>query len=401
MNILFLTLHKINSIEERGIFSDLLRQFRNLGHSVYIVRPNERRDSILPSIVKEDFVTIINVRTLNITNCNLIEKGFSTLLIEFQYLLAIRKYLPGIEFELLIYSTPPITFSRVIKYIKTKNKKIVTYLLLKDIFPQNAVDLKFIRKNSLIHRYFKHKEKQLYLLSDYIGCMSPANKNYLLENFTYLNPSKIEVNPNSISPLITNITDSEKNNIRKHYGLPTEKKIFTYAGNIGKPQGIEFLIETIIQCNFENVFYLIIGEGTEYDKLVNWKNQYSPENIKLMGKLPKHKFDELLSVCDFGLIFLNKDFTIPNFPSRLLSYLEMKMPVIAATDANSDLGDILEIYNCGFKVITGDIELMKCKINFFIFDDNIKEKKNNCLILLKNEFSIENSAKLILSKILK
>ena len=246
-----------------------------------------------------------------------------------------------------------------------------------------------------------HKEKQLYLLSDYIGCMSPANKNYLLKNFTYLNPSKIEVNPNSISPIITNITDSEKNKIRKHYGLPTEKKIFTYAGNIGKPQGVEFLIETINHCNFENVFYLIIGEGTEYDKLVNWKKQYSPKNIKLMGKLPKNKFDKLLSVCDFGLIFLNKDFTIPNFPSRLLSYLEMKMPVIAATDANSDLGDILEKYNCGFKVMTGDIELMKRKIIFFIFDDNIKDKKNNCLILLKNEFSIENSAKLIINKIKK
>jgi glycosyltransferase involved in cell wall biosynthesis len=41
-----------------------------------------------------------------------------------------------------------------------------------------------------------------------------------------------------------------------------------------------------------------------------------------------------------GLIFLDHRFTIPNFPSRLLSYMENGMPVLAVTDPNSDVGQI-------------------------------------------------------------
>jgi hypothetical protein len=65
----------------------------------------------------------------------------------------------------------------------------------------------------------------------------------------------------------------------------------------------------------------------------------------LIAGLPKNDYDKLLAACDVGLIFLNKNFTIPNYPSRLLSYLEMKIPVIAATDPNSDIGLDIERNN--------------------------------------------------------
>ena len=50
----------------------------------------------------------------------------------------------------------------------------------------------------------------------------------------------------------------------------------------------------------------------------------------------------LVRSCDVGLIFLDHRFTIPNYPSRLLSYLENKMPVLCATDPNTDIGHIAE-----------------------------------------------------------
>ena len=50
----------------------------------------------------------------------------------------------------------------------------------------------------------------------------------------------------------------------------------------------------------------------------------------------------LANSCDVGLIFLDKRFTIPNFPSRLLSYMQASMPVLAATDVNTDIGKVIE-----------------------------------------------------------
>ena len=196
------------------------------------------------NITKEDGTTLLNVRTFNLQKVNIIEKGIGTLAIEHQYLRAIKKYFSKPKFDLILYSTPPITFSKVIDFIK-KRDNAYSYLLLKDIFPQNAVDMKMIKEGSLLHKMFLFKERRLYEISDAIGCMSEANTKYLSLHNPTINPEKIEVNPNSISPIAFVQTIEEKRAIKEKYGLPLNKKIFVYGGNLGKPQGIDFLIETI------------------------------------------------------------------------------------------------------------------------------------------------------------
>ena len=116
MNIIFLTLAKISDIEDRGIYADLMRKFRDEGHQVYIVSPCERRMGCDTSLFENHGVTMLNVKTLNIQKTNIVEKGIGTLLIEPQYIKAIKKYLSEVKFDLITYSTPPITFTKVIKY---------------------------------------------------------------------------------------------------------------------------------------------------------------------------------------------------------------------------------------------------------------------------------------------
>ena len=184
MNILFLTLHPISDISERGIYTDLTREFIRHGHQIYIVVPAERRFHLPTRIKESDGAKILSVKTLNIQKTNLIEKGLGTLLLEYQYQRAIRKYWENIKFDLILYSTPPITFNRVISSVK-RRCEAKTYLLLKDIFPQNAVDLGMFSKDSFVYKLFRKKEERLYQLSDHIGCMSPANVEYVLRH----NPS--------------------------------------------------------------------------------------------------------------------------------------------------------------------------------------------------------------------
>src|SRR5699024_4388854 len=102
--------------------------------------------------VKEG-ISILYIRTLNIKKTNVIEKGLGTLLIEYQFLSAVKKYLKNNKFDLVLYTTPPITFSNVIEYVKRRDRAY-SYLLLKDIFPQNAVDMKMLKKSSLLYRLF-------------------------------------------------------------------------------------------------------------------------------------------------------------------------------------------------------------------------------------------------------
>lgn len=158
MNLLFLTLVEINSVEDRGIYQDLLRKFRNEGHHITIVTPVERRKKIATNFSKKDGISILQVKTFNIQKTNIIEKGIGTLAIEYQYLSAIKKYASDKKFDLVLYSTPPITFAKVIEFVK-KRDHAKSYLLLKDIFPQNALDMNMLKEGGFLHKQFVRKEK--------------------------------------------------------------------------------------------------------------------------------------------------------------------------------------------------------------------------------------------------
>mgnify|MGYP001861167430 CR=1 FL=1 len=351
MNILFLTLLDFQSLDEKNIYTDLLREFIKNDHYVAVISPTERRRKEKTHLIKKENYRILKLRIGNIQKTNIIEKGVTTIMIESLFIKAVKKYFGNIKFDLVLYSTPPITFQKTIAYVK-KRDNAKTYLLLKDIFPQNAVDLGILSKKGLkkiLYHYFRRKEKKLYNISDKIGCMSEANIKYVYEHNPQIQKDKVELCPNSIEVVDKSIDKEEKTEIRKRYGLPLDKTIFVYGGNLGKPQGIDFLIECL--KTFENdskSFFLIVGMGTEYGKIKKYLMENKPTNMKLMKSMPKEEYEKMIASCDVGLIFLNHNFTIPNFPSRLLAYMQAKLPVLAATDPNTDIGKVIEENNFGW-----------------------------------------------------
>jgi glycosyltransferase involved in cell wall biosynthesis len=384
MNILFLTILNINSIDERNIYTDLIRKFKTEGHNVLIVCPTERRFNKKTHLIKENGVNILKIKTFNLQKSNLIEKGIGIILLEYQFLNGIKKYLKSSKFDLLIYSTPPITFSKVVQYFQRQGK-IFSYLLLKDIFPQNAVDLKMIKENGFLHAYFKKKEKRLYSISNKIGCMSLANVDYLMKFHPNL-VEKLEVNTNSIE--LKPFTFVDKIEIRKKYDIPLDKIVFVYGGNLGKPQGIDFLLDIInaSENKIDRAYFLIIGNGTEYKRINEWLLKRNPLNAKLVDVLPKKEYDNIVKSSDIGMIFLNPNFTIPNFPSRLLSYLENGLPIFSATDSNTDIFLVIEDNKFGFGVISGDLKSAMDKIEELTQNSSLRKEmgENGSSFLVKN-----------------
>lgn len=413
MNVIFLTLVRISNIEERGIYQDLMRKFRDEGHQVYIVTPCERRLGLETTLTDNNGVKILNVKTLNIQKTNIVEKGIGTLLLENQYKAAIKKYLSDIKFDLITYSTPPITFTNVVKFLKRKNPNAITYLQLKDIFPQNAVDIEMFSKGSLFYWYFRRKEKALYKASDFIGCMSPANVEFVMKHNPDIAPERVEVAPNSID---LNVNDSlnddldpeqkrlkvqnERYYIRKKYGIPTNSPIFIYGGNLGKPQGIDYLIRCLdANKNRLDCYFVVVGNGTEYPRLEAWYNANLNHNdntcVKLMMGLPKEDYDLLVRSCDVGLIFLDNRFTIPNYPSRLLSYLENKMPVLCATDVNTDIGKIAEENGYGYWCESNSVEAFTAILDKMIHSDR-KAMGEKGYEFLKGHYTVEHTYRAIM-----
>ena len=397
MKILFLTLARIDSIEVQGIYPDLLRKFRDNGHDVTIVSPTERKYANKTKYFQDGGVRILNVWTTNIQKTNLLEKGITTIFLEFHYYKAIKKYVNYKDVDLILYSTPPITFTNLIKRLKkTSNAK--TYLLLKDIFPQNAVDLNLLKHGGILYNYFRKQEKVLYKISDFIGCMSPANLNYVLGKNPEIEKKKIEVNPNSIE--LKGSSFGLETDLYIKYNIPRNRVIFIFGGNLGIPQGIDFLKANIAYCkSIKEAFFLIVGDGTEYNIFSHWIQTEGIRNTLLIKELPKSEYDEIIKLSHVGLIFLNPLFTIPNFPSRILSYMQNCLPVICATDLVTDIGEIAVNNNFGYKCLTSDSE------TFFeyvikLLDKNLRITmgKNGFEFLCK-EYSVENSYNKIIEKL--
>lgn len=401
MKVLFLSISPIKKVEEHSISLDLLREFKRCGHDIYIVAGIEKRDNTETNLAEEAGCKILRVKIGNNKKANIIEKGITTLMLPKIYIKAIKKYFSDVKFDLVLYPTPPITHYDTVRFIK-KRDGARSYLLLKDIFPQNAVDIGMMRKSGLkglIYKYFRKKEKKLYAVSDRIGCMSQANVDYVLKHNPEIDPKKVEICPNSIEVQDMTVTSEERAELREKYGIPEDKKVFVYGGNLGRPQGIPFLIKCLkSQLQNEEAYFLVVGDGTEFGKLKAFFDEAKPDNMKLMSRLPKEDYDRMVAACDVGMIFLDHRFTIPNFPSRLLAYMQAGLPVLAATDPNTDVGKVITEGGFGWWCESNDVSAFNDAVNAALNAD-FAEMKGKEIAYLCDNYTVETAYKTVMKHI--
>lgn len=396
MKVLFMSLTEIEDIDSQGIYTDLLKTFRDHGHEVVALAPRERRTGLPTELVELQGIQVLRIAVGNITKCGLIEKGISNLTIKSKFLKAMKHNIKNTKFDLVLYTTPPTTIYGLVETVK-RAVGAKAYLLLKDIFPQNSLDLGMLSKNGvkgLIYRYFKHTERKTYAAADWIGCMSRANRDYLIANEPEIDPDCIEVNPNSLIP--RDMSHIDESSFKERYGLPCNERIFVYGGSLGRPQGIDFLIEVLRlnECNPVG-YFLIAGNGTERAKLESYFSSANPKHAQLLPNLPRTEFDAMLIACNVGLVFLDHRFTIPNFPSRLLSYMQASLPIVAATDQASDMGRLAEENGFGIWAESTDAEafLAKCRE---LTDASISEMGARAHAYMVENYTSEKSYEIIM-----
>lgn len=335
MKVLFLMFAFPDMNKSFNMFTTIVEEFVANGHEVIVVAPSNDDTKVN----KEKEIDVLRVKTLPIKNVPNYLKGISNVLLPYQFEKAIKKHYPNHKFDLIISPTPPITLVDLATKFKLKNKAQF-YLILRDIFPQNAVDLGFMNKKGLLHNYFRSKERKLYQNADLIGCMSQANIDYVLRHNPGINASKLHE--------LRNFQKLYKGFGNDHSALKVkfnlaDKYVVVFGGNMGKPQQLENVLELASRCQeYPDVLFLLLGEGVQMQRLAETIETKNIKNIRIQGTIPKQEYQDLLSVCDVGLISLHKDFTIPNIPSKALDYWNVGIPVLASIDSATDFGAILE-----------------------------------------------------------
>ncbi len=389
MNILFLT---ISPKKAQKMNRDIALAFFNHGHNVYIVCPDDEENSVNGDFVNIEGMNYLFVKSGDaVGKIGIVKKVKNFLLTDSIYKNALKKATIPDGIDLVLYSTPPITLVNTIIWAK-KKFGAKSYLMLKDIFPQNAVDMGMMKKNgimSVAYKYFRKKEKKLYVNSDFIGCMSKANKKYILKHNSELNENKVGlcVNSYACEPLL----QIDRKEVRNEFDLPQDKIIFLYGGNLGKPQGLQYFVDVMkANKNKQDRFFLICGGGNDQKKIEDFIEKEKPDNVRYVSMLSPYDFDRVSRASDIGLIFLDNRFTIPNFPSRMLSIMINQMPILAATDKNTDVGDVIAQGDMGWWCESREVSDF-CK---FIDDicknpSVIEEKGKNARIHYENNYTTQ------------
>jgi len=171
----------------------------------------------------------------------------------------------------------------------------------------------------------------------------------------------------------------ERQAIKDKYNIPNDKTVFAYGGNLGIPQGIDFLLD-VIKANEKNdndAFFVIVGDGTQFEKVSAYFSEFNPKKAKLIKRLTTAEFEDLCLSADVGLVFLNKAFTVANYPSRTLSYMQARLPVLFAVDAACDAGLIAEQNGYGYSCISGELDKFMGFVDALAADKDKRENMGN------------------------
>ena len=334
LRILFVALAYPDVAEESGLYSELVEALTDQGHDVRVIAPALSADKTGPRI--EGGVMVVRVVAGNLFGVGLVRKGLSNLALPFRYWSSIKRDLKSWQPQWVIAPTPPITLTPLVWLMKllTKSK---SYLILRDIFPQNAVDIGLISRSSLTHLFFRWLESWTYRVHDQIGCMSPANIAYVRDKNPSVDQEKLHILANWISADGLR-QDGDRTSSRATLGLKESEFVCVFGGNLGKPQKPGFLVHVAEALRDEgSIRIIVVGRGTERDTLVAEKKRRNLSNLEVWDRLTRSQFQTLLSAADLGLVLLDERFTIPNIPSRLVGYWAAGLPVLAATDSATDI----------------------------------------------------------------
>lgn len=380
--ILFLT-HRYPKGKNTILEKDTARALFNAGYKVVVVAPTERRNLEKTHKYNDNGIEVLYVKTGNNFNkTSKFEKLLTVLTRPYLIDKSIRKYYPNEKFDLIFGYTPFMANYKLF----SKLKKIYTarlVLFLWDIFPQNGRDLGMFR-NEILFKFLKFREKMMYKVFDKIICNCEGQIDYILKN-EYKEKEKLILIRNSEVFEQKEILNKEL--LKEELGYKKSDIISIFGGNMGEPQELKNIVNMVIELNeYINLKFIFLGDGTQVNYLKNMKEKNKIENLEVLDFVEREKYEKILRMCDIGLISLNKNYTVPNFPAKVTGYIKEGIPIFASLDSCSlkYLGKFLEENKVGKVAEAGNIKEMREKFLELVKNINQYEKKHFKNIYLEN-----------------
>lgn len=317
------------------MYLDLAVECVKNGHKVTIITGTSDNTTY-----KEEFgMKVLRVKSLPVLYVsNMIKKGIGMALLPYNFNRAYNKYLKNEKFDWIVMPTPPITLIDFVKKVK-KRTGAKFYMILRDIHPQSSASLGEIKKKWMI-KYLYRRSDLGYRLADVVGCMSPANIDFIKKEHRIPKSTRCTVLYNWMSyrPYI----DEDFTDLKQKYNLQ-DKYLVLFGGNIGQGQRVENIADLAKHyLPNKDIIFVIIGKGIKKDYLQQMAKEQGLDNILFLNYMPREDYLRFVKSADLGLISIHENNAAPTCPSKAVSYMSLKIPMLALINHNNDYGQILE-----------------------------------------------------------
>ena len=326
---------------------DLAGELKSRGHEVIVITtwPKYNLDANLSlDGIKADSVAgeirVIRVKALPLHNSGYLIRGVAQLLLPI--ILIYKLITLKIRVEAAIVYSPPLPLAFVGLWCKKFGAKFI--LNLQDLFPQNAVDLGIMRNKWLVKLFFLI-EKYCYSYADSITVHSNGNADVIRRRFPgFKNKIKTIHNWIEIANGCASCSDID---YRLKFGI-TKKYVAVFAGVIGPSQGLEIILGIAEALKYrDDLLFLIVGDGTEKQKLIDLKNSKNLHNVQFENFVSSENYSDLLKICSIGLVCLSSKNKMPVVPGKILGYMAAGMPIASFLHDESDGHQIVADAKCG------------------------------------------------------
>jgi glycosyltransferase involved in cell wall biosynthesis len=324
---------------------DLAREFAALGHRPVVIVP-----SSLPGehwkVELVDGIEVLRVDAPPTRAPSFVRRAIAEIWLPFAMLRNIRKSsFRSAKWDILVWYSPPIFFGPLI-WVLRRSSGARTYLILRDIFPEWAVDIGILRKGP-VYLAFKAIAALQYAIAEVIGVQTPSNLAYLSKWETA--NRRVEVLHNWLA-----VTQNVGCSIDVSRTTLAGRKIFVYIGNMGVAQGMDILMDLAESLrDRQDIGFLFVGRGTEFSRLVSEKACRGLNNVLFSDEINPSEIPGLLAQCQVGLVALHPDHKTHNIPGKFVSYVQYGLPVLARVNPGTDMASLIEAQGIG-KVYVGD-----------------------------------------------
>lgn len=360
---------------------DLALALSRLGHDCTVLTPDPTVQN--PLILEQrDGFRVGRVRSGPLKQTPLIRRALNEVALSWRMWDGFRRSpLAGERYDGVVFYSPSIFFGRFVAKLKNAHK-CRAYLILRDVFPDWAVDLGVMRRGPHFW-FFKAVANYQYKVADVIGIESEANRRYVrhirrevevLRNWIHLGSEPAVRYP--VSPELEG------------------KRLLVYAGNIGVAQDLDNLLRLACRLrDLNDVRVLLVGTGTELERVRAEVARLGIANVAFHKEIAPAELRALLRRCHIGVLSLHKRLRSHNVPGKLLSYLEAGLPVLGSVNLGNEVKDTVERAGAGLVTWNGDDDAFERAARQILMNEEDRQAMSRAAAkLCRDRFSSETAA---------